>query len=224
MCPSVFADMFSNRTRGVAIAIFSATVFNGPLLGPMLGGFISKNDNLGWRWTQYIPAMMAFTAAILAFFFQKESYGPIILVNKAAELRRLTKNWGIHAKQDEVEVDFNELITKNIGRPLRILFTETIVLLITIYMSFLYGILYLSLTAYSIVFGQVHGFSLGVAGLPFMGLIVGVSIGLVPVLLNNRSYVKKLDKNNNVPVPEWRLPPAMVGGISFAIGEITWEL
>ncbi|QIW97000.1 hypothetical protein AMS68_002518 [Peltaster fructicola] len=218
MCPSVFADIYSNKVRGVAIALFSATVFNGPLLGPMLGGFISKDQSLGWRWTQYIPAIMAFSSAALALFFQRESYGPVILVNKAAELRRLTKNWGIHAKQDEVEVDFNELITKNIGRPFRILFTETIVLLITIYMSFLYGILYLSLTAYSIVFGQVHGFSLGVAGLPFMGLVVGVSIGLGVILITNKSYVKKLDANNNVPVPEWRLAPAMLGGISFAIG------
>lgn len=54
---------------------------------------------------------------------------------------RLTRNWGIHAKQEEVEVDLRELAVKNIARPLRILFTEPIVLLVTIYMSFLYGIL-----------------------------------------------------------------------------------
>jgi DHA1 family multidrug resistance protein-like MFS transporter len=35
------------------------------------------------------------------------------------------------------------------------------------------------------------------------------------------SYNRKLAANNNMPVPEWRLPPAMVGGVSFAIG-IFW--
>lgn len=54
---------------------------------------------------------------------------------------RLTRNWGIHAKQEEVEVDLKELAVKNIARPVRILFTEPIVLYVTIYMSFLYGIL-----------------------------------------------------------------------------------
>ena len=34
-------------------------------------------------------------------------------------------------------------------------------------------------------------------------------------------YNRKLAANNNMPVPEWRLPPAMIGGVSFAIG-IFW--
>lgn len=105
-----------HQYRGLAVACFSATVFMGPLMGPFIGGFISISY-LGWRWTQYITAFMGFTACILALFFQKESYPPIILVSKASELRRLTKNWGIHAKQEEVEVDFKELITKNVSRP-----------------------------------------------------------------------------------------------------------
>ena len=83
---------------------------------------------------------MGFASMVLIFFFQEESYGPVILVEKAKYLRRLTRNWGIHAKQEEVEVDFKELVTKNVSRPLRILFTEPIVLLVTIYMSFIYGV------------------------------------------------------------------------------------
>ena len=173
---AVFADMFNNEQRGVAVAVFSATIFNGPLMAPFVGGFITK-PYLGWRWTAYIPSFMGFAACVLSLFFQDETYGPVILVGKASELRRLTRNWGIHAKQEEVEVDFKELAIKNLSRPLRILFTEPIVLIITIYMSFIYGILYLNLTAYGIVFGQIYGFSLGVSGLPYFGMIIGVFFG-----------------------------------------------
>lgn len=42
---------------------------------------------------------MGYASGILAIYFQEETYGPVILVSKAAELRRLTRNWGIHAKQ-----------------------------------------------------------------------------------------------------------------------------
>lgn len=33
------------------------------------------------------------------------------------------------------------------------------------------------------------------------------------------AYNRKLAANNDVPIPEWRLPPVIVGGVSFAIGE-----
>jgi len=213
---AVFSDMYSNEVRGVAVACFSATIICGPFSGPFIGGFITKSY-LGWRWTAYIPALMGFASAILVFLFQEESYGPIILVEKAKELRRLTRNWGIHAKQEEVEVDFKELLTKNISRPLRILFTEPIVLLVTIYMSFIYGLLYLNLTAYALVFGEVYGWSLGVSGLPYIALIIGVMIAFAIIVLTNKNYVKKLKANNNVPVPEWRMPLPMVSLIPSII-------
>ncbi|KAF2724035.1 MFS general substrate transporter [Polychaeton citri CBS 116435] len=215
--PAVFADMFDNRYRGLGIAMFGAIIMNGPFMAPFIGGFITKSY-LGWRWTCYIPAFMAFACCILAVFFVEESYGPVILVSKASELRRLTRNWGIHAKQEEVEVDLKELAVKNISRPMRILFTEPIVLFVTLYMSFMYGLLYLSLTAFGIVFGEIHGFSLGVAGLPYFGMVIGVCIASLLLILTNAGYVRKLQANNNIPVPEWRMPPAMLGGICFTIG------
>lgn len=211
--------MFDNRTRGLGVAVFSATVFNGPLLGPMIGGFIVANGSLGWRWTQYIPAFFGFTGCVLSLLFQEESYPPIVLVSKAAKLRRMTRNWGIHAKQEEVEIDFKQLVMKNLGRPLKVLFTEPIVLMVSLYMSLLYGILYLSLTAYDIVFMEIHGFAYGIAGLPYFGFVIGVCIGWAATMLINPDYVKRLEKNDNVPVPEWRLFLPMPGGILFTIGK-----
>jgi DHA1 family multidrug resistance protein-like MFS transporter len=186
-------------------------------MGPFVGGFITTS-HLGWRWTQYLTAIMGFTACALAFLLQEESYPPAILVAKANKLRRCTKNWGIHAKQDEVEIDFHEIWTRNIMRPMVILFTEPIVLLISIYTSFLYGLLYLLLTAYALVFQRVYGMSPGVGGLPYFGFFAGEVIGFIVVVLINPSYVRKLRANNNIPVPEWRLPLCMPGAVSFAAG------
>ncbi|KAI2476867.1 ProP Permease major facilitator superfamily [Pyrenophora tritici-repentis] len=214
---AVFADMFDNKLRGLAVAVFSATVFMGPLLAPFIGGFITQSS-LGWRWTEYISSFMGFLAFALLFFFMEETYAPVVLINKASELRRRTKNWGIHAKQEEIEVDFRELIVRNVSRPMRILFTEPIVLLITIYMSFIYGLLYLFLTAYALVFQQVYGWSAGIGGLAYFGMVAGEIIAFVIIVLDNPRYVRKLEANNNIPVPEWRLPISMVGGVLFAAG------
>ncbi|KAK4560883.1 hypothetical protein LTR86_005463 [Recurvomyces mirabilis] len=223
---SVVSPLLSSVSIELLSAIFplanhddfeAATIMGGPFMGPFIGGFITKSY-LGWRWTAYIPGIIGLTACVLAAFFQKETYGPVILVDKASQLRRLTRNWGIHAKQEEVEVDIKELLSKNLSRPIRILFTEPIILIITVYMSFIYGLLYLNLTAYGITYGQIYGFSLGVSGLPYFALLIGVVIGVSIVVGMNGGYVKKLKANNNIPVPEWRLPLAMAGGIVFAIG------
>lgn len=218
---AVFSDMFDNRTRGIAITVFSMTVFTGPMLAPFIGGYIMENPHMSWRWTAYIPAIMGALALLLDLFFLEETYPPAILVEKAAELRRRTRNWGIHAKQEEIEVDFGELISKNFSRPMRLLFGEPIVLLLTIYTAFIYGLLYLFMTAYPAVYQRVHGFSPGQAGLPFFGMIIGQLLAGVAMLLQQPAYQRKLAANHNIPIPEWRLPSVAIGGISFTIG-IFW--
>ncbi|KAK0254750.1 hypothetical protein LTS09_010221 [Friedmanniomyces endolithicus] len=217
---AVFADLFNNRQRGLAVTVFSIAVFSGPLLAPFTGGFITESY-LGWRWTEYITALMGLLGLGLSLIFLEETYPPVILVNKAADLRRRTKNWGIHAKQEEIEIDFRELLEKNLSRPLRMLFTEPIVLALSIYMAFIYGLLYLFLTFYPIVFQQIHGMSEGVGGLPFLGMITGEIIAGIYIILLQPSYNKKLAANNKIPIPEWRLPPVIIGGVLFAIG-VLW--
>lgn len=214
---AIFADMFDNTQRGIAIVVFSSMVFMGPMLGPFIGGFIQESY-LKWRWNVYLPGIMGSCSVILNFFFLKESYAPVVLVGKAQELRRRTKNWGIHAKQEEVEVDLRELLQKNFTRPIRLLISEPIILAVTVYMSFIYGLLYLFLTAYPLVFQGVHQIRPGVAGLPFFGMVVGIFCIAAFIIWDNKNYIKKLEANGGIPVPEWRLPPVIVGGVLFAIG------
>ncbi|KAK5327168.1 hypothetical protein LTR70_001643 [Exophiala xenobiotica] len=198
---AAFSDIFDNKQRGPAIVVFSATVFLGPMLAPFIGGFIQLSG-AGWRWNLYLPGLMGALATILDLFFLTETYPPVVLVDKAAELRRRTKNWGIHAKQEEVEVDFKELITKNLSRPLRLLFTEPVVLALT----------------YPLVFQGVHGMNAGVGGLPFIGMMVGIFLVAGYIVWDSRKYNKKLEANGGIPIPEWRLPPVMVGGVLFSLG------
>ena len=218
--PACFADLYNNSQRGIAITAFAMAVFMGPFTSPFIGGFITMSY-LGWRWTMYISAIMGYVGTILTVVFLKETYSPLILVAKANRLRRTTKNWAIHAKQEEVEVDLHELLTNNFSRPIRLLVTEPIVLLMTIYMSFIYGLIYVFLSAYPLVFQGVYHMNGGVGGLPFIGLIVGQVLAGMYIMFMQKSYNRKLAANNNVPIPEWRLPPVIVGAVCFA-GGLFW--
>jgi DHA1 family multidrug resistance protein-like MFS transporter len=215
--PAVFADLFNNAQRGVVMSIFCMAVFIGPFAAPFVGGFIAMSS-LGWRWTMYVSAIMVFLGFGLVVVFLDESYAPVILVRKAATLRRQTHNWGIHAKQDEVEVDFKELVRNNFARPIVMLITEPILLLISLYISFIYGLIYALLGAYPVVFQGVYGMNMGVGGLAFIGLILGELLGGIFVLLIQGSYIRKLAANGDRPIPEWRLPSAILGAVAFAGG------
>ncbi|KAJ5528821.1 hypothetical protein N7527_002214 [Penicillium freii] len=210
--PAVFADIWNNQTRGVAIAMFAMAVFVGPFASPFTGGFITMS------WTMYIASIMGWLATGLCLLFLKETYAPAVLVEKAAILRRQTHNWGIRARQEEIELDWGELITNNFSRPFRMLFTEPIVFLISVWMSFVYGLMYALLSAYPVVFQGIHGMNLGVGSLPFIGLIIGEVLAGAYILWDQRAYSKKLAAYNNIPIPEWRLPPAILGGVCFCVG------
>ena len=219
LVPASLSDLFNSVHRGVAIGMYTMAVFIGPFTAPFIGGFTAAN--LGWRWALYIPSFFGFFILTMLILFGRETYAPTILVEKASTLRRQTRNWGIHARQDELEVDLRELITKNLARPVRLLFTEPIVLLLSLYMSFIYGLAYALLQAYPVVFGEVYGMLAGINGLPFVALIIGLVLGTLFVLCLQRSYIQKLKDNDNVAVPEWRLFPCIVGGVAFAAG-IFW--
>jgi DHA1 family multidrug resistance protein-like MFS transporter len=215
--PAVLADIFDDVNRGRAIAIYSLNVFVGPFSAPFIGGFIAESS-LGWRWTLYVPAFMAFLSTISMFCLLKETYAPTILVHKAAKIRRYTRNWAIHAKQDEVEVDIKALIRINFLRPLRMLATEPVLLFVSLYMSFVYGLVYAFVEALPYVFETVYGMHGGVASLPFIGLIIGQLIACLFILSQHASYANKLHSNGGIGIPEWRLSPTLIGAPAFAIG------
>ncbi|PYH94452.1 bicyclomycin resistance protein [Aspergillus ellipticus CBS 707.79] len=218
--PALLSDIYDNTQRGAAITVYSLAVFCSPFIAPFCGGFIETSP-LGWRWTLYIPAIMGFTCSAIFIVFLRETHAPCLLVVKASALRHQTGIWALLAKQEEVEVDLKQLARKYFTRPLRMLVTEPIILIISIYMSFIYGIVYALLVAYPYVFESVYGMSPGEAGLTFIGLVIGQVCACTFIVAGNSAYVRKLIANKNVPVPEWRLSSAIVGAPVFVVG-IFW--
>lgn len=220
--PGVLADSYNNATRGAAISLYALTVFVGPFMAPFLGGFI-VSSHLGWRWTLYLPAILSLVNGVLSVLFLGETYPPCILAAKAARLRKDCENRGIHARQEEVEIQFADLVEKYFTRPVKLLFFEPIILVVSIYMSFIYGLVYALLVAYPFVFENVYGMTPAISGLMFIGLIIGVLLACAFILYGQLTYARKMAENNGIPVPEWRLAPTLLGAPIFTIG-LFWQV
>lgn len=221
VAPAAMADLFGAATRGQAMAIFAMVLFGGPMLSPILGAFTVKNPGLGWRWTSYFSALIGVLSLILNVFVFQETHHPLILKQKAEKIRRRTGNWAVQASHEQVSLSLKEIAEKNVTRPLMMLFTEPILFLITLYNSFIYGLLYLFLTAVPMVFLVEYRFKSGVAELPYLAMLIGVFIGGVICILFERRFNRVMHSNGGKPVPEERLPPMMIGSVLFA-GGLFW--
>ncbi|EXL67941.1 hypothetical protein FOPG_15968 [Fusarium oxysporum f. sp. conglutinans race 2 54008] len=147
-----------------------------------------------------------------------ESYAPILLARKAHKLRLQTQDWALHAKHEEWDVSFKELYQKYFIRPFQMMATP-ICLLMSLYASFVYGILYANLESFSIEYQEVRQWGPVVGTLPFIALLIGILSAAAVNIYNNKYYRRKLLENGYRAVPEARLPPMMLGGIVFTAGQ-----
>lgn len=210
-------DFWGPLDRGVAMTIFAGATFIGPVAGPIVGGFIVQS-HLGWRWTEYITAIMGFFFGTIGFLVVPETYAPVLLSRRAARIRFATRNWAIHAKLDEQQVDFKSITERYILRPFAMLLKEPILDLVTLYMSVIYGILYLFFEAYPIAFQEQRGWNSGVGALPFLSITVGVILGGSIIVFTTKTRFAKILEREGRIIPEERLIPMIIGGFLFPAG------
>lgn len=179
------------------------------------------------------------TAVILgvATIWLPETYPPILLKRKAKHMRKTDARYW-HPQESE-KMKLSNIFTKYLSRPImlvvylrysltisvlelttvhRMFFTETMVLCISLYASFIYGLLFLTLEVFPIVFREQRGFGPVVSTLPFLGLFVGVLTAMLINIANQPLYIRALERNRGRAVPEARLPPLVLGQVLITAG------
>ncbi|TBU28211.1 MFS general substrate transporter [Dichomitus squalens] len=215
----VIVDIWDPVTRGTATAIFSAGVFVGPVLGPIAGGFLTMST-LGWRWVFWVMMIFAGACTILAYLFLPETYAPVLLQWKAQKLRKVdpAQNAKVYAEHERSDWSLRGIIHRTVYRPIQMLIREPILLLVTIYLSLVYGVLYAMFEAIPVIFITTRGFNIGESGLVFIGVGLGTSIGAYLTIPLSKHYPALMVKWRGFPPPEERLYGAMIGGPMLVIG------
>ncbi|RAL07667.1 MFS transporter [Aspergillus homomorphus CBS 101889] len=169
------ADMFDPVQRVIAVAVFAASIFIGPVAGPIVGGF-------------------------------------------AKRLRFHAKNWAFHAPAEAQSTEPRDIFERYLLRPILMLFQEPILLLVTLYMGFIYGFLYLCFEVYPIAFQEVREWDAGVGELPFLAFTVEVLIAVGIIITFTITRYKRIMVEQGSVAPEERLLPMILGGAVLLIG------
>ena len=212
------ADMFVGKSFGISMVSFGFVVFVGPVIAQPIGGFIVMNESLGWRWTEYICGILGAAAllAVLAVF--KETYAPVVLARKAKQLRKGKGDPSIIARHETIKITPKILVVEYLTFPLKMLALDPIVLLMSLFGSFVYALLYLFLVGYPMVFQKIHRMTPGVGGLPYLGLVVGQICAVAGIFALQPSILRKAKANRGKLMPEWQLPIAVPGAVAFSLG------
>ncbi|KAK9356413.1 major facilitator superfamily domain-containing protein [Lipomyces doorenjongii] len=209
------ADMWDPVEKTYGFPIFAIAGFGGPVLGPVIGGYVGVGHIGSWRWTEWISLITAGLVLSLVVLFQPETYAPILLKWKARHLREIT---GDDRYRGELEITHNTFWTRMkiaLSRPFTML-TEPIIILMALYLTVLYIVLFTFLDGYTFIFADIYGISQGLTNTIFVAMFVGMLLAtvLVPPLYRHtkKDMASVLAKGGSHIDPEIRLWFAMLGG------------
>ncbi|KAG6829666.1 hypothetical protein H0H92_003909 [Tricholoma furcatifolium] len=215
------SDIWNARERGLASAIYATVPFLGPVIGPIVGGFVAQNPHLGWHFNFWLIFIFSAITLCLGYFLTPETYGPVLLRRRAQQLSAAS-NYTVHYSSVHdlhQPPSFLQVMRANLSRPFVFIVTEPIVLLLAIYISVMYGTLYAMFSAFPIVFQDHRGFTPGQGGLAFLGIGVGITLGVGSQSYQDRLYRRAMDKSpTGKAPPEARLHTAIMGGVLIPIG------
>ncbi|KAK6336518.1 hypothetical protein TWF696_002068 [Orbilia brochopaga] len=216
--PGTIADLYqSTDERSKAFAVFAITAMNGPPMGAIVGGVLY--NYFGWRSLNYFVLITA-GVIFLAGLFVAETYAPHILREKAHRKRLATGDDRYFSRFDfPSSTSIFSLLSKNLKRPLKMLCTEAICLSWALYLSVIYSLLYMSFIAYPIVFRDLRGWEPKIAGLGFLGILIGTSAGVATDPIARWGIKRhKIDPQTGKVPPEAMIWFACVGAVLAPIG------
>lgn len=179
-------------------------------------------ERLNWRWLEWVSVFWGVATCVFALGM-KETYKKKILErdNKDKIKEKLLSkkkmpslSWGA----------VHKWVTESLVRPMHLLFTEPIVLFLSLYIGFDFAVLYAFFASLPLVFQKTYGFNSHQNGLVFISLGVGTLIAtMTNVLCDRFIYQRKaIEARERGDVghlpPEQRLYPAMMGSLGVAVG------
>ena len=168
------------------------------------------SDAAGWRWLYWIQLILSGVAWILITFTVPETSAPTLLSRRAAKLRKEKDDDRFTTEKELDQRPIRQQLVIFLIRPLQLLTREPIVMCLALYMSVLYGLLYMFFVAYPVIYQEGKGWNAGSTGLMFIPIAVGVVLSAICAPFINKHYLSICARYpNGKPPPEARLIPMM---------------
>lgn len=209
------SDMFNSLEKTWAFPLYAIAAFGGPMLGAVMGAYIGPSTLVSWRWTEWTMLILSGVIIALVFLLMPETYAPLLLKWKAKHLRRVTGDNRYRSEHEIVKATLLSRLKVSMTRPF-LMFTEPIILAMTMYLSVVYIVLFTFLVGWPYIFQDTYGISQGLGNIIFVSMALGLQFNflLVPIVYRITTKQIKLAESRGEGKqfdPEVRLWYAMLG-------------
>ncbi|KAM3493433.1 hypothetical protein MY3957_003346, partial [Beauveria namnaoensis] len=149
------ADLWSPLEKTWAFPVYAIPAFMGPMVGQLIGAYIPST--LGWRWLEWIMLIVGGVILFALILFQPETYGDMILYWKAAILRKETGDERYRARLELRRESLGQRLKLSLYRPFAMFYSEMILILMSLYLTIVYIVLFTFLEGYTYMFGETYG-------------------------------------------------------------------
>ncbi|KAL4888306.1 major facilitator superfamily domain-containing protein [Aspergillus ambiguus] len=199
-------DMYNSRDRVWLICVWAIASNFALVLGPILSTFIT--EDLGWRWVFYVATMVTGVLAFLLLTI-RESRPSLLLAQEVSTLRKITGIETLQAFDPDRTPDLRTFVRVALGRPVRLLFTELIVFVVSFMSGIAVALVYLFTEALPPIY-EAFGFNSKQSCLPFVALGIGILAGLSTRYIDLR-VIDKHRRQGHTLVPEHKLTGFSIG-------------
>lgn len=213
------ADLWNPVQKAYAFPAYAIPAFIGPMVGQIIGSYVPTT--LGWRWLEWLMLIMGGAILVLVVLMQPETYGNLLLQWKASILRKETCDRRYRAPMELRRESLGRRLLTAIYRPFLWSYTELIIILMSVYLTVVYIVLFTFLEGYTYVFGEPYGLSLGLTNVSWAGMLVGIILTGCTVPLVYSWTAKEYQKTGRI-LPETRLWYAMLGGAPAVPISLFW--
>ena len=157
-----------------------------------------------------------FILVLSALLIFHEPYALKILARKAAQLRRSTGDTQYTTSFES----FNPKLSLALSLPIRLLLTQSIIQLISLYLAYNFGILFVVLSTFATLWTSRYSQSVSTSGLHYIALAIGYTIvAQVGAPLTDHIWAHLKSKPpSGTTAPEFRVPLMIPGVILIPLG------
>jgi len=175
-------------------------------------------EKIGWRWLFWIVSIFSSLITITGFFMFKEPFAAIILARKAKALRK-SGGHGLYAEHERSTQTLWQKLKVTLTRPMRLLFTQPTLQVMSIFMAYNFGINYIMFSTFAELWTQRYGQTVSQSGLNYIALAIGNTLAAqVGARVTDRVWAHLKKKAGGVSAPEYRVPMMIPGSLLIPIG------
>ncbi|KAF4219056.1 hypothetical protein CNMCM5878_003911 [Aspergillus fumigatiaffinis] len=194
------------KQRATASLLFVLAPFLALTLGPTAGAYVLHIQHANWRWTQWMMVFLCLPLWLM-FVLMRETSGerPPHDANDRWERIRLSP--------------------RSFYLPFKFLFTDYIILSLTVYTSFSYAAVFSYFSSLQYVLILDYGFHTRQASLGLLSLMVGYFCAIILCVVLEIAMTSSEEKSpSKVLQPEKRLYAGVIGGLLMCLAEIWFAL